>query len=80
MIYVEKKNTEFKKFYDDEYKNLNYGAKLDGTNLSQILTYMAIDMLTNIENNIKLNFFKYVGRFVNSCFKKQNDNRLHWEK
>jgi hypothetical protein len=37
---------------------------------------MAIDMLTNIENNIKLNFFKYVNRFVNSVFKKQNNDLI----
>jgi hypothetical protein len=59
---------EFKKFYDDEYKNLNYSDKIDGTNLSQIIGYMSIDMLTNIENNIKLHFIKYVFRFVNSSF------------
>ena len=34
---------------------------------------MAVDMLTNIENNIKLHFFKYLNRFVNSSFKKQNN-------
>lgn len=64
---------EFKKLYDDEYKKLYYETKLDGINLSQILCYMSIDMLTNIENNIKLHFIKYVNRFVNSSFKKQNN-------
>ncbi len=34
---------------------------------------MCVDMLTNIENNIKLNFFKYVNRFVNSTYKKVNN-------
>ena len=67
---------EFKKLYDDEYKKLNYEIKLDGVNLSQILCYMAIDMLTNIENNIKLHFIKYLNRFVNSSFKKQNNELL----
>ena len=67
---------EFKKLYDDEYKKLNYENKLDGVNLSQILCYMAIDMLTNIENNIKLHFIKYLNRFVNSSFKKQNNELL----
>ena len=33
-------------------------------------------MLTNIENNIKLHFIKYVFRFVNSSFKKQNNELL----
>ena len=67
---------EFKKLYDDEYKKLNYENKLDGVNLSQILGYMSIDMLTNIENNIKLHFIKYLNRFVNSSFKKQNNELL----
>ena len=67
---------EFKKFYDNEYKNLNYTDKIDGNNLSQILGYMSIDMLTNIENNIKLHFIKYVFRFVNSSFRKQNNELL----
>ncbi len=67
---------EFKKLYEDEYKQLNYEDKLDGVNLSQILSYMSIDMLTNIENNIKLHFIKYVNRFVNSSYKKQNNELL----
>jgi hypothetical protein len=67
---------EFKKLYDDEYKKLNYEVKLDGVNLSQILGYMSIDMLTNIENNIKLHFIKYLNRFVNSSYKKQNNELL----
>lgn len=50
------------------YKHLGCENKLDGINLSQILIYTATDMLTNIENNIKLHFFKYVKRFVNSSF------------
>lgn len=67
---------EFLKFYDDEYKQLGYDIKLDGTNLSQILGYMSIDMITNVENNIKMHFVKYVKRFVNSCFKKQNNKLI----
>jgi hypothetical protein len=67
---------EFKKLYDDEYKKLNYENKLDGVNLSQILGYMSVDMLTNIENNIKLHFIKYLNRFVNSSYKKRNNELL----
>ncbi len=33
-------------------------------------------MLRNIENNIKLNFISYVRRFINSSFRKQNNNIL----
>ncbi len=64
---------EFEKFYQEHYKKLNYEDKINGAYLSQILNSMAIDMLTNIENNIRLHYFKYVNRFVNSSFKKQNN-------
>ena len=63
---------EFAKFYKDEYSKMEY-KKISALNLSQILGYMAIDMLTNIENNIKLNFISYVKRFVNSSFKKEHN-------
>ena len=63
---------EFEKFYNEHYKNLGLEDKINGLHLSQILEYTSTDMLTNIENNIKLNFFKYVNRFVNSSFKKIN--------
>jgi len=33
-------------------------------------------MLTNIENNVELHFVKYIKRFVNSCFKKENAELL----
>ena len=68
--------TEFNKFYDEHYKNLGLANKLDGFYLSQILENMSTDMITNIENNIKLNFFKYINRFVNSSFKKANNELI----
>jgi hypothetical protein len=66
----------FVEFYEENYKNLAYEEKLDGKHLSQILSYTATDMLTNIENNIKLNFTAYVNRFVNSCFKRDINDQL----
>jgi hypothetical protein len=63
---------EFKKFYISDYKQLGYTEKIDGSNLSQILGYMETDIITNIENNIKLHFFKYVNQFVNSSFKSKH--------
>ena len=65
---------EFNLFYENTYKNLGYDDKIDGVNLSQILNYMKTDMLTNIENNIKINFISYVNRFVNSSFKNLRTN------
>jgi len=41
----------------------------DGKNLSAILNYYATTMLTSITNNIKIHFFDYVNRFINSYFK-----------
>jgi hypothetical protein len=68
---------EFVKLYNDQYKHINYDTKLDGKNLSSILGYMATDMITNIENNIKLHFIKYLNRFVNSSFKLINNELLN---
>ena len=59
-----------------KYQKLNFNKFIDGKYLSQILNYMAVDMLTNIENNIKLNFTAYLKRFVNSSFKKINNQLL----
>ena len=64
---------EFLQFYNSTYKRLGYKEKIDARNLSQILGYMTTDMITNIENNVKMHFTKYVRRFVNSSFKKQNN-------
>lgn len=63
---------EFNQFYETNYQDVNY-QKISSLNLSQILGYMTTDMLTNIENNIKLNFISYVKRFVNSSFKKEHN-------
>jgi hypothetical protein len=67
---------EFNDFFNSTYKLLHYSNKIDGVNLSQILGYMATDILTNIENNIKLHFIKYIKKFVNSSFKKINNDIL----
>ena len=41
----------------------------DGINLSAILDYYSITMLTAIENNIKIHFFDHMYRFINNYFK-----------
>ena len=53
----------------NEFKKLHSFNLEDGTNLSAILDYYAITILTSIENNIKMHFFDYVNRFINSYFK-----------
>ena len=52
-----------------EFQNLNIFELEDGSNLSSILDYYATTMITSIENNIKMRFFDYIKRFVNSYFK-----------
>ena len=41
----------------DEFKQLHSFSLEDGNNLSAILDYYAITILTSIENNIKMHFF-----------------------
>jgi hypothetical protein len=53
----------------NEFKNLHNFTLEDGVNLSSILDYYAITILTSIETNIKMQFFDYVNRFINSYFK-----------
>jgi hypothetical protein len=67
--------SEFVQFYEDVYSKLNY-EKQDGLHLSQIINYLAVDILTNIENNIKLNFINYLKRYVNAIFKNKHEEIL----
>jgi len=53
----------------NEFKNLHNFTLENGKNLSTILNYYAITILTSIETNIKMHFFDYVNRFINSYFK-----------
>ena len=59
------------------FKSLHNFELEDGKNLSSILNYYAITILTSIENNIKLHFFDYVNRFINSYFKHINKDNLN---
>uniref|UniRef100_A0A6C0H297 Uncharacterized protein n=1 Tax=viral metagenome TaxID=1070528 RepID=A0A6C0H297_9ZZZZ len=52
-----------------EFQTLYEFSLEDGKNLSAILDYYATTMLTSITNNIKIHFFDYVNRFINSYFK-----------
>ena len=52
-----------------EFQKLHNFQLEDGSNLSSILDYYATTMITAIENNIKMRFFDYIKRFVNSYFK-----------
>lgn len=65
-----------KLFYMSDYKKLGYTKKISGKNLSHIFNYMKTDILTNIENNVKMHFMSYVKRFVNSSFREGNNKLL----
>ena len=52
-----------------EFQQLHSFNLEDGSNLSSILDYYVTTMITAIENNIKMRFFDYIKRFVNSYFK-----------
>src|SRR5436190_2176838 len=68
---------ELKNFYNELYKKLNYDNKIDGSNLSQVFSYLATDIYTNIENNIRSHFFNYIRQFVNSSFKNLHNEKLN---
>jgi len=52
-----------------EFQSLYVFEPEDGKNLSAVLDYYATTMITSITNNIKIHFFDYVNRFINSYFK-----------
>ena len=58
-----------KQFYDLQYKltiNTNEILYYDG--LSYILAYEAIDMITNINNNIQMHFIDHLNKYVNIVY------------
>ena len=67
---------EFETFYKNTYSELEYSNKISSLNLSSIIQYQCVDMLTNIENNIKLHFINYVKRFINGSFKDKHNTIL----
>ena len=60
----------------EEFKKINIFELEDGSNLSSILDYYATTMITSIENNIKMRFFDYIKRFINSYFKHLYQNQI----
>ena len=61
-------------FYEDHYKELITADedKMNYQNLNTVLDYMAIEVVTMYENNIKQHFCEYVGRYVNVMYEKKN--------
>ena len=56
-------------FNEFQTLSLNHFLLEDGKYLSAVLDYYATTMITSITNNIKMHFFDYVNRFINSSFK-----------
>jgi hypothetical protein len=54
-----------------ELSDFNYFTLEDGVNLSSVLNYYAITMLTAIENNIKFHFIDHVRKFVKRYWQHQ---------
>jgi hypothetical protein len=65
-------------FYKEHYKSTCDEIEiLYYDKMSYILAYEAIDMITNIENNIREHFIQHLNKFVNISFKlKDNMNRI----
>jgi len=59
---------ELRLFYEEHYKALTF-EEVSNSKLARILAYEAIDMVTNIENNIKMHFVKHLTKLVNITFK-----------
>ena len=67
------------KFYNEHYKNTRTENDiLYYDKMSCILAYEAIDMIKNIENNIRENFICHVNKFINLTFSiKKQINKLN---
>ena len=65
--------TTLSKFYQEHYVELERldSEVLTYTNLKEILKYTGEEVITMFENNIKLHFIEYVGRYVNTMWKKK---------
>lgn len=62
---------ELNLFFEEEYAPLIHknnekleSVKFNGINLSQIISYQTVDILTNITNNIQMHFTKYLKQFI----------------
>jgi len=68
--------SEMQKFYNEEYCKLYNHPKINCSNYAQIFNYLAIDIKTNIENNIQLHFLNYIKCYVNGVFYVDYDDKL----
>lgn len=61
---------ELKTFYETHYQNLQ-NEELNYRYMNTMLDYLAIDIITMYENNIKQHFVEYVERYVNVVWRKK---------
>ncbi len=64
-----KPSDENLKLYQEFKQLYTFDELEDGLNLSSILGYYATSIFTAIENNVKMHFFDYLNRYINSIFK-----------
>ena len=57
-------------FYDTYYEFIQ-GEEMSYLNMNTILDYLAIDIITMYENNIKQHFIDYIERYVNVIWRKK---------
>ena len=69
-------NDNFSELISSKFANKNKDGfnKISLVNLSYIIDSEVTQMVTSYENNIKLNFFKYICQFVNEYYKKINES------
>jgi hypothetical protein len=68
--------TRLTNFYKPFVNSFNFGDKISGKNLSQIIEYATTSIKTSINNNITLHFCDYIKKDVNIFF----DIRINTEK
>ena len=48
-----------REFYDKYYKNLTYYKNLNYDGLATVFQYLAVEILTTYENNVRLRYYDY---------------------
>jgi transposase len=59
------------KLYKNTYSKLNIFDNLDYDGLATLFQYLAIEIVTNFENNVKARYYDYIVRFINTFFAKK---------
>jgi hypothetical protein len=65
------------KLYKETYSKLNIFDNLDYDGLATLFQYLAVEIVTNFENNIKARYYDYIIRFANTFFaRKKNIEKI----